>query len=156
MVKHTQTIRRLLQTNFLSLFDHFVKLRLKGLKLQWSSNFIINEHWWLVFTPFFCHWNSFCSTDFTMTTSFNPVMSSIGLPLGKFGTFTHNVVDCLISFTPHPTFRLSCHQHKSRKHLSRQQVLVTFSLVKCWLILHLSTVNTNSTFQFRKPKNGIN
>ena len=32
MVKHTQTIRRLLATNCLSVFDHFVWLALKGLK----------------------------------------------------------------------------------------------------------------------------
>ena len=32
MVKHTQTIRRLLPTNCLSVFDHFVGLALKGLK----------------------------------------------------------------------------------------------------------------------------
>ena len=31
MVKHTQTIRSLLETNFLSVFDHFVGLALKGL-----------------------------------------------------------------------------------------------------------------------------
>ena len=31
MVKHTQTIRRLLPTNYLSVFDHFVGLSLKGL-----------------------------------------------------------------------------------------------------------------------------
>ena len=30
-VKHTQTIRRLLPTNCLSVFDHFVGLALKGL-----------------------------------------------------------------------------------------------------------------------------
>ena len=33
MVKHTQTIRRLLPTNCLSVFDHFVKSALKGLSL---------------------------------------------------------------------------------------------------------------------------
>ena len=32
MVKHTQTIRLLLPTNFLSVFEHFVGLALKGLK----------------------------------------------------------------------------------------------------------------------------
>ena len=32
MVKHTQTIRWLLPTNCLSVFDHFVELALKGLK----------------------------------------------------------------------------------------------------------------------------
>ena len=31
MVKHTQAIRRLLPTNCLSVFDHFVGLALKGL-----------------------------------------------------------------------------------------------------------------------------
>ena len=31
MVKHTQTIRRLLPTNYLSVFDHFTGLVLKGL-----------------------------------------------------------------------------------------------------------------------------
>ena len=31
MVKHTQTIRRLLLTNRLGVFDHFVGLALKGL-----------------------------------------------------------------------------------------------------------------------------
>ena len=33
MDKHTQTIRRLLATNCLSVFDHFVGLVLKGLSL---------------------------------------------------------------------------------------------------------------------------
>ena len=32
MVKHTQTIRRLWPTNYLSVFDHFVGLMLKGLR----------------------------------------------------------------------------------------------------------------------------
>ena len=32
MIKHTQTIRQLLPTNCLSVFDHFVGLALKGLK----------------------------------------------------------------------------------------------------------------------------
>ena len=31
MVKHTQTIRRLLSTNCLSVFEHFVGLAVKGL-----------------------------------------------------------------------------------------------------------------------------
>ena len=34
MVKHTQTIRRQKPTNCLSVFDHFVGLALKGLKVQ--------------------------------------------------------------------------------------------------------------------------
>ena len=34
MIKHTQTIRHLLPTNCLSVFDHFVRLSLKVLKLQ--------------------------------------------------------------------------------------------------------------------------
>ena len=32
MVRHTQTIRRLLPTNCLSVFEHFVGLALKGLR----------------------------------------------------------------------------------------------------------------------------
>ena len=32
MVKHTQTIRRLLPTNCLSVFDHLVELAVKGLR----------------------------------------------------------------------------------------------------------------------------
>ena len=32
MVKHTQTIRRLLLTNCLSVFEHFERLALKGLR----------------------------------------------------------------------------------------------------------------------------
>ena len=32
MVKHSQAIRRLLPTNCLSVFDHFVGLALKGLR----------------------------------------------------------------------------------------------------------------------------
>ena len=34
MVKDTQKIRRLLPTNYLSLFDHFVWLELKSLTLE--------------------------------------------------------------------------------------------------------------------------
>ena len=37
MVKHTQTIRRLLLTNCLSVFDHFVVLTLKGLNCLSST-----------------------------------------------------------------------------------------------------------------------
>ena len=41
MVKHTQTIRLLLPTNYLSylsVFDHFVKLALKGLRTVWKRH----------------------------------------------------------------------------------------------------------------------
>ena len=31
MIEHTQTVRRVLLTNSLSVFDHFVRLALKGL-----------------------------------------------------------------------------------------------------------------------------
>ena len=37
MVKHTQTARRLLQTNYLNVFDYFVKLALKELKTMEKS-----------------------------------------------------------------------------------------------------------------------
>ena len=39
MVKHTQTIRQLLPTNCLSVYDHFVGLALKGL----TSNSLNNK-----------------------------------------------------------------------------------------------------------------
>ena len=38
MVKYTQTTRRLLPTNLLSVFDHFVGLALKGLIEIWIGN----------------------------------------------------------------------------------------------------------------------
>ena len=34
MVKHTQTVRRFFPMNYLSVFDHFVGLALKGLKID--------------------------------------------------------------------------------------------------------------------------
>ena len=37
MVKHTQTIHRLLPMSLLSVFDHFVELALKGLIARKSS-----------------------------------------------------------------------------------------------------------------------
>ena len=37
MVKHTQTIRRLFQTNCLTVFDHFVRLSLKGLNYSFND-----------------------------------------------------------------------------------------------------------------------
>ena len=42
MVKHTQTIRRQIATNCLSVFDHFVKLALKLLSfISGSQNFVL-------------------------------------------------------------------------------------------------------------------
>ena len=41
MVKHTQTIRRQQPTNCLSVFDHFVRLALKGLKAIVNPSFNI-------------------------------------------------------------------------------------------------------------------
>ena len=38
MVKHTQTIRRLLPTNCLSVFDHFVELAPNGLIIYFTIN----------------------------------------------------------------------------------------------------------------------
>ena len=43
MVKHTQKIRRQKPTNFLSVFDHFVELALKGLKGDIGSDFNVRE-----------------------------------------------------------------------------------------------------------------
>ena len=43
MVKHTQTIRRLLPTNCLSVFDHFVRLALIWLKLEVKNNRLLEQ-----------------------------------------------------------------------------------------------------------------
>ena len=62
MVKHTQTIRRLLQTNFLSVFDHFVGSALKGLmnyKKQLNDAIHRNENHRIKITFIFCFsWKS--------------------------------------------------------------------------------------------------
>ena len=45
MVKHNQAIRRLLLTNFLSVFDHFVGLVLEGLLLDITfPDFMASQH----------------------------------------------------------------------------------------------------------------
>ena len=41
MVKHTQKICRLLPTNYLSVFDHFVLLALKGLMIVADVNNLV-------------------------------------------------------------------------------------------------------------------
>ena len=43
MVKHTQTIRRKLLTNCLSVFDHFVGLALKGFKTESETAETLNS-----------------------------------------------------------------------------------------------------------------
>ena len=43
MIKHTQTIRRLLPTNSLSVFNHFVELALKGLKIV--ANYVLSMNY---------------------------------------------------------------------------------------------------------------
>ena len=41
MVKHTEIICQFLPTNFLNVFDHFVGLVLKGLKMvNWNDEFV--------------------------------------------------------------------------------------------------------------------
>ena len=42
MVKHTQTIRRLLSAKCLGVFDHFVGLTLKGLKWCYTYYYMVN------------------------------------------------------------------------------------------------------------------
>ena len=42
IVKHTQTIRRLLPTNCLSVFDHFLGLALKGLNFIHRADYFRN------------------------------------------------------------------------------------------------------------------
>ena len=68
MVKHTQTIRRLLPKDCLSVFDHFVKLALKGLNSLnirsevWrrSLNFVLPRiHMWMLVNCEICRQNLF-------------------------------------------------------------------------------------------------
>ena len=79
MVKHTQTIRRQEPTNYLSVFDHFVGLVLKGLILEAKFGDIswqkFSEYLFQFFVdfsfvsqsetridqPFSCHW-SLCTS----------------------------------------------------------------------------------------------
>ena len=42
MIEHTQTVRRLLLTNCLSVFDHFVRLTLKGLFKKFNDKCNLN------------------------------------------------------------------------------------------------------------------
>ena len=44
MVKHTQTIRQQIETNCLSVFDHFVELALKGLSETHSIAELLKIH----------------------------------------------------------------------------------------------------------------
>ena len=59
MVKHTQTIRRFSLTNFLSVFDHFVGLVLKGLNYMKSFFFFLNPFYKNI--PFHPKFSSFSS-----------------------------------------------------------------------------------------------
>ena len=51
MVKYTQTIRQQYPTNFLSVFDYFVGLALKGLR-YWDSLFLLNWMWVFILNLF--------------------------------------------------------------------------------------------------------
>ena len=56
MVKHTQAIRRLLPMNYLSVFDHFVGLALKGLKQAFSlKGYCLFRFFFLFFTFLLFH-----------------------------------------------------------------------------------------------------
>ena len=47
MIKQTQTLHRLLLMNCLRVFDHFVGVALKRIKLGWKKR--LAEHWLLTF-----------------------------------------------------------------------------------------------------------
>ena len=47
MVKHTETIHRLLPTNCFSVFDHFVGLALRGLKILFLKSTKQNKSKWI-------------------------------------------------------------------------------------------------------------
>ena len=56
MFKHTQTINRLLPTNYLVVFDHFVGLVLNGLRLQILPNNIHSHMFFLMKFVYVCNW----------------------------------------------------------------------------------------------------
>ena len=60
----------------------------------------------LMLIPFRFSMDSTCSTNFPINLSSDPIMPSFLLFLNKFGTFTYNVVNCLISPTANSAFRL--------------------------------------------------
>ena len=61
MVKHTQIIRRRLPANYLSVFDHFVELALKGLRLLFVFKIIMFISFILTKTRLFESHNNFFS-----------------------------------------------------------------------------------------------
>ena len=63
MVKDTQTIRRLLPTDSLSMFDHFVGLTLKGLRYKSRPFWIPNSSYTMI--PFVTHIPHLCFETFS-------------------------------------------------------------------------------------------
>ena len=56
MVKHIQTVHRLLPANCLSVFDHFVGLARKGLTQRVRTFIYYLDHWRLVYRQQLVEW----------------------------------------------------------------------------------------------------
>ena len=69
------------------------------------TSVIRNDRSWLMFIPFWFNMDSIWSTNFQINMPSNSIMPSFILFLSKFGTFSYNVVNCLISHTTHFAFR---------------------------------------------------
>ena len=70
------------------------------------TRIIFSDPFWLMLILFWFNMDSIRSTNFPMNMPFDPIMPSFILSWSKFGTFTWNVISCLISPTTHFAFRL--------------------------------------------------
>ena len=73
---------------------------------KYFTRVILNDYSWLMLIPFWFNMDSIHSANFPMNTPSDPIMPSFIFSLSKFGTFTYNVVNCLIISTSHSAFRL--------------------------------------------------
>ena len=80
MIKQTQTIRRLLPTNCLSVFDHFVKLELKGLMFSKEKKAIDNHQ------------------------AFRAILTDLSTPLDYNGPLLFNIFMCDLSLILDKTY----------------------------------------------------
>ena len=120
MVKHTQTIRRQQATNYLSVFDHFVGLTLKGLNASiWKIGAIIRLN------SLCCCKNSFVTSVcllFVLLSIVDPhlVLQSQSLLVIQLTTAITSIL-VFLSFIRHSTFYI--------------KLLLTYIKIK-WMVKH--------------------
>ena len=67
---------------------------------------VLIECFWLMLIPFRLYMDSIRPTNVPLNASSIPIMPSVILFQSQFGTFTNNVINCLISPTTHSELRL--------------------------------------------------